>query len=167
MKPGLSRRKCGQLVHPSIQDIATRILSPLTPAGAGIKSLCNPLYRKPWVVYAKPPFDGPEKVLDYLGRYTHRVAIANHRLLDVDDGKVSFAFRDSADGDRRKVCTLGAEEFTRRFLLHVLPKGFVRIRHFGFLAGRAKGRDLPRCREALGMGPAPEAPPDPGFPRYR
>ena len=124
------------------------------------EQMVRTLWSKPWVVYAKPPFGGPEKVLDYLGRYTHRVAISNHRVLDVADESVSFAWRDRADGNRQKRLTLPAEEFIRRFLLHVLPKGFMRIRHFGFLAGRAKGRDLSRCRELFGMAPEPVAPPE-------
>ena len=123
-------------------------------------TLLDALWKKPWVVYAKPPFAGPEKVLDYLGRYTHRVAIANHRILRVAEETVAFAFRDRADDNRKKLCTLPAREFIRRFLLHVLPKGFVRIRHFGFLAARSKGRDLRRCREILGLDPQPEAPPE-------
>ena len=96
----------------------------------------RPLFRKDWIVYSKPPFGGPEYVLQYLGRYTHRVAISNHRLLALTDGQVSFRWRDSADHNRQKLMTLARDEFLRRFLLHLLPKGFVRIRHFGFLANR-------------------------------
>jgi Zn finger protein HypA/HybF involved in hydrogenase expression len=92
------------------------------------------LYKLNWVVYAKPPFGGPEQVFRYLGRYTHRVAIANGRLLEMKNGRVSFSYKDYADGNRKKIMTLAAEEFIRRFLLHVLPKGFVRIRHFGLYA---------------------------------
>jgi len=113
--------------------------------------LVNQLWKKEWVVYSKPPFGGPEKVLDYLGRYTHRVAISNHRIKCVKNGTVSFTYRDRADGDSRKMLTLPAFEFIRRFLTHVLPKSYMRIRHFGFLAPRAKGRDLARCRELLGV----------------
>jgi len=109
------------------------------------------LYEKDWVVYCKPPFGGPWKVLDYLGRYTHRVAISNHRILDVRGGNVKFSYRDRADGDKVKTMTLKAEEFIRRFLLHALPPSFMRIRHFGFLANRCKGHDLQRCRELLGV----------------
>lgn len=116
------------------------------------------LYQKDWVVYCKPPFGGPRKVLDYLGRYTHRVAIANHRIQSIADGKVTFAFRDRSDGDRRKSLTIPAEEFLRRFLLHSLPPSFKRIRHFGFLANRAKRRDLGRCRELLGLPAGPQRP---------
>jgi hypothetical protein len=123
-------------------------------------ALLDAPWKKPWVVHAKPPFAGPEKVLDYLGRYTHRVAIAHHRILRVAEGTVSFAFRDRADGNRKKLCTLPAPEFIRRFLLHVLPNGFVRIRPFGFLAPRSKGRDLRRCRKISGLDPQPKAPPE-------
>jgi hypothetical protein len=124
---------------------------------AAFQSLVDGLYRTPWVVYAKPPFGGPEKALDYLGRYTHRVAISNHRILDVSDGQVTFAYRDRAAGDVPRTMRLTAGEFIRRFLLHVLPKSFMRIRHYGFLAGPSKGRDLARCRELLGLeAAAPE-----------
>ena len=94
------------------------------------------LYRTPWVVYAKPPFGGPEVVFRYLGRYTHRVAISNHRLVDLTGDRVTFAVKDYADHGRRKTMTLSVEQFLRRFLLHVLPGGFVRIRHYGLVAGR-------------------------------
>lgn len=122
---------------------------------AAFNGLLAGLYRKPWIVYAKSPFGGPEKVLDYLGRYTHRVAISNDRILAVENGAVAFAFRDRGDRNRRKAMTLPAEEFIRRFLLHALPDAFVRIRHFGFLANRAKKRDLPLCRKLLGLEPRP------------
>jgi hypothetical protein len=108
-----------------------------------------------WVVYAKRPFAGPAQVLDYLGRYTHRVAISNDRLLSLDDGLVRFRWKDYADGDRVKGMALDAEEFIRRFLLHVVPNGFVRIRHFGLLANRTRQAKLARCRELLAHPPAP------------
>jgi len=112
-----------------------------------------------WVVYAKKPFASPQQVLDYLGRYTHRVALSNDRILCVKDGQVTFTYRDRKDKDRLKTMTLPAQEFIRRFLLHVLPDGFMRIRHFGFLANRAKKRALPQCRKLLGLNPAlPEIP---------
>lgn len=127
---------------------------------AGFSALMAELYRQGWVVYCKPPFGGPHKVLDYLGRYTHRVAIANHRIQTVADGNVTFSYRDRRDHDTTKSLTVPAEEFIRRFLLHALPPSFMRIRHFGFLANRCKGRDLPRCRELLGLPPEiPEPPP--------
>jgi predicted Zn-ribbon and HTH transcriptional regulator len=110
--------------------------------------------RKNWVVYAKKPFGSPEKVLDYLGRYTHRVALSNNRILAVENGQVTFSYRDRRDKDRLKSMTLDAKEFIRRFLLHVLPDGFMRIRHFGFLANRSKKHALPQCRKLLGLNPA-------------
>jgi hypothetical protein len=108
------------------------------------------LYRQRWVVYAKPPFGGAEQVYRYLGRYTHRVAISNSRLVSLNQGRVTFRYKDYADGARRKEMTLDAEEFIRRFLLHVLPKGFVRIRHYGLLAGRNVDTKLAECRRLLG-----------------
>ena len=107
------------------------------------------LRQKEWVVYSKPPFAGPEKVFDYLGRYTHRVAISNHRILDVSDGKVTFTWRDYRRSRRKKTMTLTADEFIRRFLLHTLPTGFVRIRYFGFLSNRYRADNLQRARELL------------------
>ena len=96
--------------------------------------------KKSWVVYAKKPFGSPQTVLDYLGRYTHRVALSNDRILQVQDGEVTLSYRDRRDGDRKKTITLEAQEFIRRFLLHVLPQGFMRIRHFGFLANRSRNK---------------------------
>ena len=108
-----------------------------------------------WVVYAKPPFAGPAQVLEYLGRYTHRVAISNDRLVSVADGQVRFRWKDYAHWNRVKTMTLPAAEFLRRFLLHVLPAGFVRIRHFGFLANRGRSAKLARCRALLAAAPSP------------
>jgi hypothetical protein len=106
--------------------------------------------RKPeWVVYCKPPFGGPEQVLDYPGRYTHRVAVSNHRLVGLHEGKVTFRWRDYKNGNKLKTMTLGAPEFIRRFLLHVLPRGFVRIRHYGFLANPRREQNLSLCRQLL------------------
>jgi Putative transposase len=116
----------------------------------------RPLFRKDWVVYAKPPFGGPEYVLQYLGRYTHRVAISNHRLVSFAGGKVTFRWRDSAHNNEQKLLTLSLDEFLRRFLLHVLPKGFVRIRNFGFLANRKRATLLPFCFHLLGSAPQTE-----------
>jgi hypothetical protein len=113
------------------------------------------LRRKAWIVYSKAPFAGPRKLLDYLGRYTHRVAISNHRLLACQDGQVRFSYRDRADGDRKKEMSVPAETFIRRFLFHVLPSGFMRIRHYGFLANRAKKNRLAECRAQL-QASAPE-----------
>jgi len=104
-----------------------------------------------WVVYAKRPFAGPEQVLDYVGRYTHRVAISNNRLLDVTEGKVTFRYKDYRHDAQQKTMTLEAEEFIRRFLLHVLPEGFQRIRYYGFLANRYRAQKLAHCRDLLGM----------------
>jgi hypothetical protein len=116
----------------------------------------RPLFRKDWVVYAKPPFGGPEYVLQYLGRYTHRVAISNHRLASFVDGKVTFRWRDSAHNNEQKLLALSLDEFLRRFLLHVLPKGFVRIRNFGFLANRRRSALLALCFQLLGSAPQRE-----------
>jgi hypothetical protein len=114
------------------------------------------LFRQEWIVYAKPPFGGPEHVLQYLARYTHRVAISNHRLLSVDDNQVRFRWKDYAHHNKRRTLTLTNEEFLRRFLQHVLPKGFPRIRYFGWLANRKRATLLPVCRDRLaGQPPAP------------
>jgi Putative transposase/Transposase zinc-binding domain len=117
----------------------------------------RPLFRKDWVVYAKPPFGGPEYVLQYLGRYTHRVAISNHRLVSFAEGKVTFRWRDSAHNNDQKLMTVSLDEFLRRFLLHLLPKGFVRIRNFGFLANRRRATLLPLCFQLLGAPPEAQA----------
>ncbi len=112
----------------------------------------------PWVVYAKPPFGGPEKVLAYLGRYTHRIALSNERILALHEGVVHLRWRDYADCNRTKVMLLSAEELLRRFLLHVVPIGFQRIRHFGLLANRRRAPALARCREFLHASPPPAPP---------
>ena len=122
------------------------------------RALVRSLFRQDWVVYAKPPFGGPEYVLHYLARYTHRVAISNHRLLNFQDGQVTFRWRDYAHGNKKRKMTLTADEFLRRFLLHVLPKGFVRIRFFGFLANRRRAPLLPLCRQLLPVNLAPSSP---------
>src|SRR5437588_6977963 len=109
----------------------------------------RPLYRQHWAVYLKPPFGGPEYVLQYLGRYTHRVAISNHRLVSFIDGQVTFRWRDSADGNKQKLLPLSVNELLSRFLLHILPQGFVRIRNFGFLANRRRTTLLPLCFQLL------------------
>ena len=109
----------------------------------------EPLRQVEWNVYAKRPFGGPQQVLEYLGRYTHRVAIANSRLLDCENGRVRFRWKDYRTNNKLKVMTLDADEFLRRFLLHVLPKGFRRIRHFGFLANACRTAKLPAIRAAL------------------
>jgi hypothetical protein len=108
------------------------------------------LFRDDWVVYCKPPFGGPEHALRYLGGYTHRVAISNHRLISLADGQVTFRWRDSAHKNKKRLMSLPVDEFLRRFLLHTLPRGFVRIRHFGFLANRRRAGLLPLCFRLLG-----------------
>jgi hypothetical protein len=114
-------------------------------------SFLRQLFRQDWVVYAKPPFGGAEHVLNYLARYTHRVAISNHRLVAFENDRVSFRWRDYAHGGKKKVMTVSAHQFLRRFLLHVLPGGLVRIRHFGLFANRRRRAALERCRALLGM----------------
>ena len=115
--------------------------------------LLRRLHLRRWVVYAKAPFGGPVEVLRYLGRYTHRVAISNHRLTALEGEQVSFQWKDYAHGSEQKVMTLAATEFLRRFFLHVLPRGFVRIRHFGFLANRFRSHSLGLCRKLLAVCP--------------
>jgi Putative transposase/Transposase zinc-binding domain len=123
---------------------------------AEFKRFVARLYQTDWVVYTKQPFAGPEQVLEYLGRYTHRVAISNNRLFAFTEGKVRFRWRDYAAGNKSKIMTLATDEFIRRFLLHVLPRGFVRIRHYGFLAKRGRTGKLGQLRELLEV-PTPAA----------
>jgi hypothetical protein len=124
---------------------------------AAWKTSIRALYQKDWVVYAKEPFGGPEQVLKYLTGYTHRVALSNHRLVKLEDGHVTFTWKDYADNCRRKEMTLEAVEFVRRFALHIIPKGLVRIRRYGLLAHRDRGERLALCRSLLaaGAGPSP------------
>lgn len=126
---------------------------------AAFRAWLRSLHHQPWVVYAKPPFGSPAHVLHYLARYTHRVAISNHRLVAVTDDTVSFRWKDYRHGSQVRTLTLNVDEFLRRFLLHVLPKGFVRIRYFGLLAARCRTHDLATCRAALATAPPP--PPEP------
>lgn len=122
------------------------------------RNLLDRLYRKSWWVYSKPPFGGPEQVLRYLARYTHRVALSNHRLVRVNDHQVTFTYKDYSQNGRRREMTLPVEEFIRRFLLHILPHRFVRIRYYGLLANRHRNRQLEHCRALLGVAaPAPVA----------
>jgi len=131
-------------------------LEPLRDRHAFLRHIA-PTRKINWKVYAKPPFGGPEQVLKYVARYTHRVAISNDRLLGLDDGKVQFRWKDYRDNSRHKTMTLVAEEFIRRFLLHVLPEGFQRIRYYGFLANRYRAEKLTLCRQLLQMPlPAPK-----------
>lgn len=116
-----------------------------------LRQLCRQARQNEWVVYSKPPFGGPRQVLDYLGRYTHRVAISNNRLVRIQDGEVAFKWKDYAKDNRQRVMRLSAHEFIRRFLLHVLPKGLMKIRHFGFLANRHRQKKLALCRQLLAM----------------
>jgi hypothetical protein len=120
----------------------------------------QPLWHHKWVVYAKPPFASAAHVVSYLGRYTHRVAISNHRLVALQDGQVSFRWRDYRHGNTVKVMALKAEEFIRRFLLHTLPRGWVRIRHYGVLGNRCRTHTLPACRRALEQVPPVPPPPE-------
>ena len=125
---------------------------------SAFRNYLAPLREVEWVIYAKRPFAGPEQVLDYVGRYTHRVAISNNRLLDIAEGKVSFRYKDYRHEAKQKTMTLQAEEFIRRFLLHVLPEGFQRIRYYGFLANPYRQQKLARCRDLLGTSqPEPAA----------
>ncbi len=117
------------------------------------------LFTRDWVVYAKPPFGGAEHVLHYLARYTHRVAISNHRLVSFKDGKVSFRWKDYAQASKHKVMTVSADEFLRRFLTHILPKGLVRIRHFGLFSNRKRSASLLRCRLLLNAAACCSTPP--------
>ena len=120
------------------------------------RRLLRRLHRQDWVVYAKPALGGPLSVLRYLGRYTHRIAISNHRLLAFDGEHVTFRWKDYAHGGKQRKMTLLATEFLRRFFLHVLPRGFVRIRHFGFLTNSQRASRLLLCRQLLAMEtPAP------------
>jgi hypothetical protein len=143
-------------------------LAPLTDQAVFNRALAK-LQRIDWVVYAKRPFAGPEQVLSYLGRYTHRVAIANSRLIALADGQVSFRWNDYRHHGKSKVMTLTADEFIRRFLLHTLPGGFHRIRHYGFLANGHRAAKLTRCRQLLRVPPAAAtpAPPTDYRERYR
>src|ERR1700761_4871253 len=149
---GLKRAfRKGQLTFPGS-------LHPLAEERA-FRSFLRSLFCHDWVVYAKPPFGGPQHVLHYLARYTHRVAISDHRLVNFAEGRVTFRWKDYAHGSKQKLMTVTAEEFLRRFLLHVLPHGFVRIRFFGFLANRRRKTLLPLCRQLLQAAP-PSCSPD-------
>jgi Putative transposase/Transposase zinc-binding domain len=127
-------------------------LEPLRMRHAFVRHIA-PTRKKDWVVYAKPPFAGPEQVLKYVARYTHRVAISNDRLLNIADGKVQFRWKDYRGGNRHQTMALAVEEFIRRFLLHILPEGFQRIRYYGFLANRHRAEKLALCRQLLQTQP--------------
>jgi hypothetical protein len=130
----------------------------LLAAPEAFHQLLNRSRKQEWVVYAKPPFGGPAQVLDYLGRYTHRVAISNHRLIAFQEGKVSFQWKDRKKHDRKRTMTLDSDEFIRRFLIHILPHGFAKIRYFGFLANSHRSIRLSLCRLSLNAAP-PETDP--------
>ncbi len=132
-------------------------LAPLAQPVA-FRAFLRPLHRRDWVVYAKPPFGGPAHVLRYLARYTHRVAISNNRLVSMTTESVTFTWKDYRHGSRQGAMTLDGVEFLRRFLLHLLPKAFVRVRHYGFLANRCRHAKLDRCRQLLAAA-APSPPP--------
>jgi hypothetical protein len=127
-------------------------------AAPSFHTFLRPLFRNDWVVYAKRPFGGPQHVLQYLARYTHRVAISNHRIIGVAEGNVTFRWKDYAHKSKQKLMTVTADEFLRRFLLHTLPRGFVRIRFCGFLANRRRGAALPLCHALLTLDPPPAPP---------
>jgi hypothetical protein len=139
----------GELVFPG------RLAALATPTA--FAAFLEPLAAKDWVVYSQPPFGGPEKVLEYLSRYTHRVALSNSRLRAIADGRVTFTYRDRRDHNRPKEVTVSAAEFLRRFLLHVTPPGLCRMRHYGFLSNRLKEQHLLRCRTLLGQELTPPA----------
>jgi hypothetical protein len=130
---------------------------PSAGSGAGVPRLSSHTLSRGLGVYAKQPFGGPEHVLHYLARYTHRVAISNHRLIDLTDTHVTFLWKDYAHGSKRRKMSLTHEEFLRRFLEHVLPRGLPRIRYFGFLANRRRGILLPLCRTLLATTPPADA----------
>lgn len=135
----------GKLYNPSGSLIAA--------SATHLQQFLQQLHNKPWVVYSKPPFAGPAGILKYLSRYTHRIAISNRRILSIENGEIYFSYKDYKDNCKEKTLQLSANEFIRRFLLHVLPKGFVRIRHFGILAGRDRSEKLNRCRELFELPP--------------
>ena len=147
----------GKLLHKLERALDTGSL-PRSPSDS--QARLRAAARKDWSIYSKPPFAGPQQVLHYLGRYTHRVALSNSRLLEMNDGQVTFRYRDRADGNKTKVMTLDAGEFLRRFLLHILPKGFMRIRHYGLLANRSRRTLLESCRQFLEV-PSETPPPAP------
>jgi hypothetical protein len=162
----LYRRLFLTLLQAAFDDRKLQFFGSLTSLAspAAFAACLRPLRATPWVVYVKRPFGGPERVLDYLGRYTHRVAIANSRLVGMSNDRVSFLWKDYRHHDKRKVMTLDADEFIRRFLLHVLPDGFHRIRHYGYLANGHRATKLAQCRQLLA---APTPPPPPPAADYR
>jgi Putative transposase len=157
----LFRRWFLQLLEKAFEDGQLKFFSSLQQLQdrkAFLRHLA-PLRKNEWVVYAKKPFAGPQQVLDYVGRYTHRVAISNNRILNIEHVQVTFRYKDYRHGSQQKTMSLSADEFIRRFLLHVLPEGFHRIRYYGFLGNRYRKEKLERCRHLLGMVPLqPDSP---------
>lgn len=152
----------GKLLDALHKAVASGQIRASTRTGVPVARLLKRAARHKWVVYAKRPFAGPQQVLAYLGRYTQRIALSNERLVSTQDDQVTFRYRDRADGNRLKHMTLAAPVFLRRFLLHVLPPGFARIRHYGFLASSVRRHRIPHCRQLLGpqaQAPPPAAPP--------
>jgi hypothetical protein len=141
-----------------LAGLAVAVKRGTLPAAALSRERRARLRRRPWVVYAKRPFGGPAHVLAYLGRYTHRIAVSNDRIVALRDGVVHLRYRDYADGSRQKILHMSADELLRRFCWHVLPDGFMRIRHFGLLANRHRSTKLARARALLGADPPPPAP---------
>jgi hypothetical protein len=151
----LFRKKFLRALGTAFRNGDLRTLDP-----SAFRALCQQAARIEWVVYAKPPFGGPQRALKYLARYTHRVAISNHRLRSLENGSVSFDWKDYAHRNRTSTMSLDAVEFLRRFLLHVLPSGFVRIRQFGFLANRTRKQKLELCRALFAARQLPNSPAD-------
>jgi hypothetical protein len=147
----LFRRLFLEALHQAFASGELEFHGELTPLAAGLPALLSALKKVEWVVHAKPPFGGPQQVIEYLGRYTHRVAISNHRLREITDDAVTFDYKDYASHDPQKIrrMTLQPAEFIRRFLLHTLPSGFQRIRHYGLFASRHKAAALTLCRGLL------------------
>jgi hypothetical protein len=155
----LFRRLFLASLEQAFDDEELRFVSALKPLSdpEAFRRCLALLRKKEWVVYAKKPFAGPLQVLEYVGRYTHRVAISNSRLLKIEDGKVTFRYKDYRDSSAQKTMTLAADEFIRRFLLHVLPPGFHRIRYYGLMGNRHRQEKLAQCRQLLQMNPLPES----------
>jgi len=141
----------GKLLDALEKAVASGMIEASVASGVRVASLLRRAAIPKWVVYAKPPFAGPEQVLTYLGRYTHRIAISNERIISMEGDQVTFRYRDRANGNRRKSMTLPAAALLRRFLLHVLPPGFVRIRHYGLLANSVRRERIALCRRLLGV----------------
>ena len=151
------RKKFLRQLEQAFRKGTLRLCGELRPLAEPVvfRALCEKASAMEWVVHVKPPFGGPQRVLKYLARYTHRVAISNHRLRSLENGHVTFDWKDYADRGRTKTMSLDAVEFMRRFLLHVLPSGMVRIRQFGFLANRVRQTKLELCRALLAVRPVP------------